>query len=82
MANPHLHTACGQSCAHGEGSHLPSPEGPAKAVLDQLAEDFLTLLQLEVLATCRLLCLKDLPTQRMLLKGGEPLQALAFSKQF
>lgn len=68
MASPHLHTACAQSCAHG-GGHLPSPEGPAKAVLDQLAEDFLTLLQLEVLATCCLLSLKDLPTQRMLLKG-------------
>lgn len=58
-----------QPCAHA-GGHPPSPEGPAKAVLDQLAEDFLTLLQLEALATCRLPCLKDLPTERMLLKEG------------
>lgn len=55
----------------GGRRHLPSPEGPAEAVFDQLAEDFLTLLQLKVLATCCLLCLKDLPTQRVLLvKGG------------
>lgn len=64
--------SCRQSCTRRGGGHLPSPEGPAKAVLDQLAEDFLTFLQLEVLATRCLLCLKDLPTQRMLLKGGEP----------
>jgi len=58
MASPHQ-----QSCVH-TGDHLPSPEGPAEAVFDQLAEDFLTLLQLEALATCCLPCLKDLPTQR------------------
>lgn len=49
---------------------LLSPEGPAEAVFDQLAEYFLTLLQLEVLATCCPLCLKDLPTQRVLVKGN------------
>lgn len=49
---------------------MPSPEGPAEAVLDQLPEDFLTLLQLEVLATRRPLCLKDLLTQTVLVKGG------------
>lgn len=46
------------------------PEGPAEAVLDQLAEDFLTLLQLKVLATRCPLCLKDLPTQSVLVKRG------------
>lgn len=64
MAILHLHTAQVQSCAHGGGSYLPSPEGPAEAVFDQLAEDFLTLLQFKALATCCLLCLNDLPTQR------------------
>lgn len=49
---------------------MPSPEWPAEAVLDQLAEDLLTLLELKVLATRCSLSLKDLPTQRVLVKGG------------
>lgn len=66
----HTPTLPAASPAHRGGHHLPSPEGPAEAVLDQFAEDLLTLLELKVLATCRSLCLKHLPTQMVLVNGG------------